>query len=161
MASGREDYLGRNIKCVGWKYPVNKHWVLLLAYTPFPAIWIWISEICDSQRKSLNIYGTCVYYGKKPSWFINRDYGILNIVPEKPEVKPSKMEKFMNMQQLLKVIIIPDLDMREQKIYNFLQMQDSLRQTFVVVGTRKENRDRRFFFLHSFWVINYELCFNR
>lgn len=55
----------------------------------------------------------------------------------------------MNMQQLLKVIIILDLDMREQKIYNFLQMQDSL--TNICCGwDQKENRDRQFFFLHNF-----------
>ena len=69
------------------------------------------------------------------------------------------MEKFMNMKQLLKVIIILDLDMREQKKYNILQMQDSLWQTFGMVGARKENRDRLIFFCISFesQIMNYAL----
>lgn len=126
MAPESEDYLGRNAKWVGWKYPVNKHWVLLLAYASFSAIWIWISEICDNQWKSLNTHGTCVYSGNKPPWFINRDDRSLNIVLKKPEVKLSKMEKFMYMQQLLKVIIILDLDTRAKEIQLFTDARFSM-----------------------------------
>lgn len=161
MAPGREDYLGRNIKCVGWKYPVNKHWVLLLAYTPFPAIWIWISEICDSQWKSLNIYSTCVYYGNKPSWFINRDYGSLNIAPEKPEVKPSKMEKIHEHATAVESNYnIGSWYKRAKEIQLFNRGKTLSDKHFLWLepGKRIETDN---FFLHNFWVLNYELCFNR
>lgn len=41
---------------------------------------------------------------------MNRECSSLNAVPKKPQVKTGKTEKLMNMQQLLKVILILDLD---------------------------------------------------